>query len=80
MRIKMENSNDYENITNSEKEYNELWNLIIENNIATEDELSLVSYINGWNIETLNDVLYVRTGYRDLEQFKEGELNELDED
>lgn len=76
----MENSNDYENITNSEKEYNELWNLIIDINIATEDELNLISYINGWNIETLNDVLYVRTGYRDLKQFKECELNELDED
>ena len=74
----MENSNDYENITKYDEKYNDLWDLLIEHNIATENELQLISYINGWNIETLNDVLYVRTGYRDWEQFKECELNEED--
>lgn len=72
----MENFNDAENLTSDEKQYNELWYLIIDNNIATEDELDLISYINGWNIETLNDVLYVRTGYRDAQQYKECELKE----
>lgn len=72
----MENFNDDENLTDNEKKYNELWDLIIDNKLATNDELELISAINGWNIETLNDVLYVRTGYRDLEQFKECELNE----
>lgn len=67
-----------ETFADSEKKYNELWDLLVDNNIATEDELSLISYINGWNIETLNDVLYVRTGYRDIQQYKECELNEVD--
>lgn len=57
------------------KEYNELWDLLIENNVATEEELQLVTAINGQNVKTLNDVLYVRTGCRYLGQFKEdGEL------
>lgn len=57
-----------------DKEYSELWDLLIEHGIATEDELQLVTAINGQNITTLNDVLYVRTGYRDWEQFEdEGE-------
>lgn len=43
--LKMENSNDYENITKYDEKYNELWNLIIDNNIATDAELSLISYI-----------------------------------
>lgn len=61
---------------NNEKTYNELWDFIVNNNIATEDELKLVSSINGWRLETLEDVLYVRTGYRDAQQYKECELNE----
>ena len=54
-----------------DKEYIELWDLLIENNVATEKELQLITAINGQNITTLNDVLYVRTGYRDWEQFEE---------
>ena len=54
-----------------DKEYTELWDLLIESNVATEEELQLVTAINGQNITTLNDVLYVRTGYRDWEQFEE---------
>ena len=33
-----------------------------------------VTHINGYSIETLNDVIYVRTGYRDLE----GVLGEIE--
>ena len=39
--------------------------------ITTEAELSLITDINGYSIETLNDVIYARTGYRDFEQLKE---------
>jgi len=55
----------------SNKEYDELWDLLVEQGIATEKELQLVTAINGQNITTLNDVLYVRTGYRDWEQFED---------
>ena len=46
----------------------EMWDRIIEEGIATEEELQLVTDINGYSEETLNDVLYARTGYRDFDQ------------
>jgi len=49
----------------------ELWDEIIELGIATKDELRLVTAINGYNGETLNDVIYARTGYRSIEQLPE---------
>ena len=52
---------------------NEIFDFIIEWEIATEDEIQLVTKINGWNEESLNDIIYVRTGYRDMEQMEEGE-------
>ena len=50
-----------------------IWDTIIEYGIATEEELSLVTAINGYNEDTLNDVIYVRTGYRNIEQLLEEE-------
>ena len=52
---------------------NILWDYLIESQIATEKELELVTYINGYNLKSLNDVLEVRTGYKDLEQYLECE-------
>lgn len=48
-----------------------LWDVMIEYGIATEEELQLITSINGYNEEALNSVLYVRTGYRNIEQFIE---------
>lgn len=45
-----------------------LWDFIVDNNIATEDEISLVTDINGWSEETMNDIIFARTGYRSYEQ------------
>ena len=45
-----------------------LWDFIIDNNIATESELQLVTSINGWTEETMNDVSYAKKGLRDYEQ------------
>ena len=50
----------------------DMWMWLLDNGIATDEELSLITGINGLTIETLNDVLYYRTGYRDREQM-EGE-------
>jgi hypothetical protein len=58
------------------KDLNTLWEEIIYWNIATQEELELITSINGFNIETLNDVIYARTGYRNLEQYKEYEIEE----
>ena len=47
-----------------------LWDYMVEQDIATDDELRLVTSIDGMNIDTLNNVLYARTGYRDIKQYK----------
>lgn len=49
----------------------EMWDWLIDNGIATEDELKLITKMNGYNIHVLNDVLYYRTGYHDREKWKE---------
>jgi len=51
----------------------ETWDYLIERDIATEDELTLITTINGYNIDTLNDVLFVRTSYRSIEQMEDCE-------
>lgn len=54
-------------------ELNIIFDYLVNYNIATEEEVNLVTSINGYNEETLNDILYVRTGYRDLKQYLESE-------
>ena len=46
----------------------QVWDLLLQYDIATENELQLVTTINGYNIDSLNDILYARTGLRDIEQ------------
>lgn len=41
---------------------------LIETGTCTEDELRLVAYINGQNQETMESILYARTGYRSFRQ------------
>ena len=45
-----------------------LYDNLIELQIATEDEIDLVSNINGFSLETMEDILYAKTGLRDIEQ------------
>ena len=52
---------------------NKIFDFIVECNIATEEEIQLVTNINGWNEDSLNDIIYVRSGYRNMEQYKESE-------
>ena len=51
----------------------EIYDYLIDYGIATEKEISLVCSINGTNEDSLNSILYSRTGYRDIEQIKEEE-------
>ena len=57
-------------------ELDKMWDYLIDHDIATEQELQLVTSINGYNADTLNDVLYVRTGYRSIEQLEDDVLEE----
>ena len=44
---------------------------LVNNSIKTEEEISL------YDMKTLNDILYHRTGCRDLEKLQEDDLIEL---
>tara|TARA_Y100001963_G_C6653408_1_gene386840 strand:- start:226 stop:441 length:216 start_codon:yes stop_codon:yes gene_type:complete len=46
----------------------QIYDFIIDNNIATEKEINLVTCINGYNKKSLNNIIYARTGYHDPEQ------------
>lgn len=52
------------------KEIIELWDWLVDMGIATDEELGLITNINGVSIETLNDVLRTRTGYRNRDQYE----------
>lgn len=58
-----------------ESELNDLWGYLEDYQIATPEEIKLVTQINGTSLETLENILYARTGYRSLEQ-----INYYDED
>ena len=50
---------------------NKIWDYLIDYEIATEDELRLVTDVAGYSDEIMNAVIYARTGYHDLEQLME---------
>ncbi len=52
---------------------NEIWDYILERGIATEETLKVVTSINGYSEEALNDLLYAVTGYRYMEQIEDEE-------
>lgn len=56
----------------NEKE-NTIYNFIIENGFASEKTLQVVTCINGYSVQTLNDVIYATTGYHSMEQYIECE-------
>ena len=51
--------------------FDKLWDLLLDEGFATEEEMRLVCNINGTNIESLNSILYSRSGYRSMKQYKE---------
>lgn len=59
------------NLITADQEFCDTYDFIIDYEIATEAELTLVCCINGRNVETLNSVIFARTGYRNMEQIKE---------
>ena len=51
-----------------------IYDLFIELNLCSEEALNLVTSINGYNDDTMKDILYATTGLRNLEQM----INEFD--
>lgn len=49
----------------------QMWDALIEQGVS-EQTLQIVTAINGYKTETLEDVLYAHTGYRSFDQIEEG--------
>lgn len=47
------------------------WDKLVDMGLFTDRELELITNINGYNIDTLNDAIYARYGYRSLDQMLE---------
>ena len=50
---------------------NKLWDYLLDGGLASEETLKIITAINGYNLDTLEDVLYATTGYRSLDQINE---------
>lgn len=46
----------------------ELWNVLVEGDFFTEGELQIITNMCGYSVETLNDAIFARYGYRDYNQ------------
>lgn len=69
MKITKIKDYDYRSAT---PEYNKLREQMIDDMVCSEDELSLVEYFQGYGkIDVLNDILYYKTGYRDVYDYFE---------
>lgn len=53
---------------------------LVEGGVCTEDELRLVICINGQNQETMESILYARTGYRSFRQLDDVTFEDKEED
>lgn len=60
--------------------FTEQYNDMLDYGVCSEETLRVVVAINGNTVETLNDVLYVVTGYRNWDQFYDGEIQALTEE
>lgn len=49
----------------------EAWDYLIETGLASEDTLRVVTSINGYSLDTLEDVLYAVAGYHSFDQLRE---------
>ncbi len=56
-----------------DKDTQELYDYLMDYEVATVKEICLVCSINGMNLDSLESILYSRTGYRTLEQIKDME-------
>ena len=54
-----------------------IWNYYIDSEMFTENEIQIATGLTGYNEDTLNNILFIVYGYRDLIQYLESEvLNE----
>lgn len=57
-------------MTTGEMTVEDMWNELFDLGVS-EQTLQIVTDINGYSKETMLDILYAHTGYRNFEQHKE---------
>ena len=55
---------------------NELLDLLLEYSVATQEELELMTCLDGYNVNAFNDVMYALDDYQLIEQLQ-GEIVEV---
>ena len=58
----------------------EAWDYLIENGLASEETLQVVTSINGYSLDTLESVLYATAGYHSFDQYLDEDDDEDEED
>lgn len=61
-------------VYDKEYEMEQLWDYMVNHEIATKEELKLVMKIFGDTLDNLEKVLFCRTGYCDLQQIEEANV------
>lgn len=61
-------------LNNSTDNITDKWDLLVEMGIS-EETLEIITSINGYNLQTLEDVLYAKFGYRSFEQLERENYN-----
>lgn len=61
-------------LNNSTDNITDKWDLLVEMGIS-EETLEIITSINGYNLQTLEDVLYAKFGYRSFEQLEREKYN-----
>lgn len=56
------------------------WEYLTEYGTATEEELQLVTCINGYSFEVMEQVLDVRTGYKSFDQLMDLDDEDSEDD
>ena len=59
------------NTMNTQAQLNKMYDTILELELCTVEELELVTSINGFNEQAMNDLVYVPAGYQTLDQYVE---------
>lgn len=54
---------------------NDMFIELVESGLFSEDELTLITDINGYSVATLDSCIYARYGYKDLDKLLNDILN-----
>jgi hypothetical protein len=75
-KVKAQDMKEKKNYDGAFDDVNELYEELLDRDLFTEAELKLVTDINGYSVDTLNDALYARHGYRSLAQMLDEEYED----